>query len=46
MASDKILKVFLRNDRFYVQIENEKGNTKTLPRAHYVWMKYNPALCG
>ena len=44
MIDDKRLKTFLKDGRFYVQIENGNGRKKQLPRYQYVWLKYNPSF--
>ena len=33
-----------RKDRFYVRLDLENGQHKTLPRAHFIWLDSNPAF--
>lgn len=41
---DKVNEIFLRKDRFYVRFNKENGKQNTIPRANYIWLKYNPAF--
>jgi hypothetical protein len=40
----KVIETFLRDNRFYVRIENGESKISTMPRANHVWLKFNPSF--
>ena len=40
----EIVETIFRKDRFYVRVDFGNGSIRTLPRANFIWLQFNPSF--